>query len=115
MKWMALASVVAMLALAADEHILRMPAVPDGSVVHREQPVYPPDALDHKVQGVVKIRVMIGTDGRVEGVHLISGHPLLAPAAVQAARRWVFKPIESNGKPIRVETQIEIPFTLPTQ
>jgi periplasmic protein TonB len=115
MKWISLAALFTALTFAADVHFLRMQSVPDEQIVHRDQPAYPPEALDHRIQGVVKISIRIGTDGRVEQAHLISGHPLLAPAAVQAARRWVFKPFESGGKPARVITQIEIPFTLPTQ
>ena len=114
MKWIALIGVAAMLALAADQHVLRVPSVPRARILHQELPAYPPDALDHHLAGVVKMTVLIGTDGRVEKVTLISGHPLLAPAAMHAARRWVFKPFENReGVAARAVTEIDIPFTPP--
>ena len=95
-----------------DPQVLRTPSMPDSMIVHKVLPAYPPDAIDHKIQGVVKIGLVIGKDGRVEKTRLISGHPLLAPTALQAVRQWVFQPSQMKGNPVRVITSVEIPFML---
>jgi len=97
---------------AADARIVRMAAVPEAKIVRKVPPVYPPDALDHQVQGVVKIKIMIAADGHVAQAHIVSGHPLLIQAALQAVRQWVFQPMGTEDQPIRVATQVEVPFHL---
>jgi len=97
---------------AADARLVRMPSMPDSKIVTKVHPEYPLDAVDLKIHGVVKITVIIGADGRVQSARLLSGHPLLAPAALQAVRKWVFEPTEVDGKPARVATEIDIPFDL---
>jgi TonB family protein len=116
MKWLAtiaLTAAISISAAGAEQRILHLRSVPDSQLVHKVQAAYPPDAMDARIEGVVRIRLTIGTDGRVEDARLISGHRLLAPAAMQAARQRVYKPFESEGKPIRVVTEVEIPFALP--
>jgi protein TonB len=56
------------------------------------------------------MKVIIGKDGNVESAELISGHPLLAPAALDAVKQWKFKPYLLNGNPIEVESQIQVNF-----
>jgi TonB family protein len=114
MKWIVAMAALATLSVlwADDVKLVRMTSMPDSKILHRELPAYPTDAADHRIQGVVKISVLIGTDGRVERARLISGHKLLVPAAMQAVRRWVFEPGEAQGHPVRVMTEISIPFTL---
>lgn len=97
---------------AADVRLLRVPSMPESKIVTKVRPVYPGDAADLRIHGVVKMTVVIGTTGRVESARLLSGHPLLAPAALQAVRKWVFEPTEVQGKPARVATEIDIPFEL---
>lgn len=113
MKWLALAGFWAMLAFAAHPEILRVDAVNDSEIVHKVMPPYPGDAADLRVSGVVKMALTVGVNGHVEQVKLVSGHPLLAPAAMHAARQWVFKPFLSDGQPVRALVRIEIPFQLP--
>jgi TonB family protein len=114
MQWMGALAVLATLSVlwADDVKLLRVPSMPESKILHREQPAYPGDALDHHIQGVVKISVLIGANGRVENARLVSGHPLLTPAAMQAVRRWVFEPSEAEGHAVRVVTEVAIPFTL---
>jgi TonB family protein len=64
------------------------------------------------VQGVVTLKAQIGKDGSVENLELMSGHPLLAPAAIDAAKQWKYKPYLANGQPIPVETEIQLDFKL---
>jgi TonB family protein len=81
-------------------------------IVKKVPPKYPDEARAEHIQGTVLLRTEIGTDGNVESVALISGHPLLAPAAIDAVKQWKFKPFLLDRQPIAVETQIQINFTL---
>jgi TonB family protein len=100
--------------LAAEPPVLRLDSVPESKILHRVQPAYSPEAMDARVQGMVKVSIVIGTDGKVQLARLVSGHPLLAPATLQAVRQWTFEPFQSSkGKPIRVMTEVEIPYSLP--
>ncbi|HLW77603.1 MAG TPA: energy transducer TonB [Bryobacteraceae bacterium] len=101
---------------AADGRLVKMQAVPESKLVNRVNPEYPADALHLRVQGVVKINIVIGADGHIESAHLESGHPLLWPAAMQAVQKWVYKPItDKDDLPLRVATQVSIPFGLDEQ
>ena len=75
-------------------------------------PKYPPDAREQHIQGVVSLRVNIDKEGNVYNVELISGDPLLAPAAIDAVRQWKYKPFLLNGDPAEVETQVTVNFSL---
>ena len=76
-------------------------------------PVYPPLAMQARIQGLVRFNVVIGKDGRVANMQLVSGHPLLVPAARDAVRQWVYKPTLLNGDPVEVVTEVGVNFTLP--
>ena len=78
----------------------------------RVNPKYPPDAREQHIQGVVVLKVDIDKDGNVSNVELISGHPALAQAAIDAVRQWKYKPYLLNGTPVEVETQVQVNFTL---
>jgi len=73
-------------------------------------PIYPPLAKAASVQGTVKLQIRIGADGRVKDVTVISGHPLLITAAMDAAKLYVYKPTLLNGQPVEVLTDVEIAF-----
>ena len=75
-------------------------------------PTYPPLALQARIQGIVRFTATIGHDGRVSEVTLISGHPLLVPAAQEAIRQYEYQPSLLNGQPVEVVTQVDVPFTL---
>lgn len=79
-------------------------------IVKSVQPNYPPDALVARIQGRVELRVIVGEDGRVLALHIIKGHPMLAPAAYNAVRTWEFRPFVENGKVVPVDTQLNIDF-----
>ena len=76
------------------------------------KPVYPPLARQARVAGVVRIEAIIGADGFVKNIHLIRGHPLLAPAAIAAVKEWRYTPTLLNGEPVEVVMQIDVNFTL---
>jgi protein TonB len=86
--------------------------VAQGLLIRQVNPVYPPLAKTARVEGRVILQATIGKDGTVENLHLISGHPMLAPAAIDAVRQWRYKPYYLNSEPIEVETTITVNFTL---
>jgi TonB family protein len=86
--------------------------VAQGLLLSKVNPAYPREAREQRVQGVVLLKVNIDKDGNVYNLELISGHPLLAPAAIEAVRQWKYKPYLLNGTPVEVETQVRISFTL---
>jgi protein TonB len=83
-----------------------------GMLVSQVKPQYPNLAMQARVQGTVVLQAVIGKDGRVRDLHLISGHPLLAPAAIEAVKQWRYRPYLLNNEPVEVDTQINVNFTL---
>jgi len=82
-------------------------------LVESRPPEYPPLARQARVQGSVQLTATIGRDGRVQQVQVMSGHPLLVPAAIEAVKQWVYRPTHLNGEAVDVVTQVEVPFALP--
>ena len=86
--------------------------VSTGLLVTKVPPHYPEDARQARIQGTVVLKALIDTNGDVEDLTLVSGHPLLAPAALEAVKQWKYKPYLLNGQPVKVETQIMVNFQL---
>lgn len=86
--------------------------VQQGLLIERVQPVYPPAAVQLRIQGTVHLRGIVGTDGRIKELVLVSGHPLLAPAALAAVSRWRYRATLLNGEPVEVVAPIEVRFLL---
>jgi protein TonB len=76
------------------------------------QPPYPAIARQARVQGSVQVQIDISETGAVTGVTLLSGHPLLRDAALQAARQWLFIPTELNGQRVRAIGVLTFNFML---
>jgi protein TonB len=81
-------------------------------IVQQVQPVYPRLARQGHIHGTVELKAVIGTDGRIKDLKVLSGHPLLVEAAMNAVRRWVYRPTILNGVPVEVNTEIEVRFGL---
>jgi protein TonB len=81
-------------------------------LVRQPKPIYPPLAKQARIQGVVHLSAVIGKDGTIKDLQLISGHPLLVQAALDAVKQWVYQPTLLNGEPVEVQTQIDVNFTL---
>ncbi len=77
-----------------------------------EKPIYPPVAKMARQQGTVKFETTIGKDGHIEDLKLVSGPPLLVPAAMQAVKNWTYKPTYLNGNPVEVVSTIDVNFSL---
>ena len=84
----------------------------EGSLLHRVQPVYPPLARTARIQGEVVLFAVISRSGSIDNLRVVSGHPMLAPAAVDAVSQWRYRPYILNNEPIEVETQITVKVTL---
>jgi len=84
----------------------------EGNLIYRVQPSYPALARQARIQGQVVLRAMISRAGAIENLEVLSGHPMLAPAAVDAVRRWRYRPYVLNGEPVEVETQVTVNFVL---
>lgn len=78
----------------------------------KANPVYPQLAKQARIQGTVKLQAVISTSGRILNLQLLSGHPLLVPAAVEAVRTWTYQPLRLNGELYEAVTTIEVNFTL---
>jgi TonB family protein len=81
-------------------------------LVSQPRPVYPLEAKQAHIQGVVQLSATIAKDGTVRNPEVISGHPMLVQAALDAVRQWVYQPTLLNGQPVEVVTQIDVSFTL---
>jgi protein TonB len=84
----------------------------EGNLLHRVQPDYPTLARQVRVQGQVVLRAIISREGTIENLQVLSGHPMLVQAAVNAVRQWRYRPYVLNGEPVEVETQVTVNFVL---
>jgi protein TonB len=86
--------------------------VQQANLIRQPKPIYPPLAKQARIQGVVRFEAIIGKDGTIQNLKMISGHPLLVPAAQEAVKQWLYKPTLLNGEPVEVATVIDVNFTL---
>ena len=86
--------------------------VQSAKLINQPKPAYPPLARQARIAGMVRFNAIIGTDGRIQNLTLVSGHPLLVPAAQAAVSQWVYQPTTLNGEPVEVATTIDVNFTL---
>jgi periplasmic protein TonB len=84
----------------------------EGNLILRIQPDYPALARQARVEGQVVLRAMISREGTIEHLQVLSGHPMLVRAAVDAVRRWRYRPYVLNGDPVEVETEVRVNFVL---
>jgi periplasmic protein TonB len=103
---------VAVPKVATPQRVRVSQGVTQGLLIRKVQPNYPPLARQARIQGSVLLQAEISKEGTIENLHLISGHPMLAPSAIEAVKQWRYKPYILNGEPVEVETQITVNFTL---
>jgi TonB family protein len=87
-------------------------SVQEQNLVSQTPPVYPPLARQARIQGTVRFGAVVGKDGNILNLEVISGHPLLVPAALDAVKTWRYRPTLLNGQPVEVATEINVTFTL---
>jgi TonB family protein len=96
---------------AAPQRVRVSAGVAQGLLTSKVQPVYPQQAKAAKMQSPVLLHAIIGKDGTVQSVNVISSaSPLLAQAALDAVKQWKFQPYLLNGIPVEVDTQISVNF-----
>ncbi len=96
----------------APKQQVRISQLDPAMLIERVTPVYPALARATRVSGTVVLSAVIGTDGRIRELKVVSGHPLLAPAALDAVRQWRYRPTLLGGAPVEVITTIQVHFTL---
>ncbi len=105
-------NIPAMPKLAAPSKVRVSSGVAQGLLIHQVKPVYPSLAMQARIQGIVVLQAVIAKDGTVQDLRVVSGHPLLVPAAMEAVKLWRYKPYLLNDQPVEVDTQINVNFTL---
>ena len=90
----------------------RVSRMMEGNLIFQVPPEYPPLARQVRVQGDVVLRAIISRTGTIEHLQVVSGHPMLAEAAIRAVRQWRYRPYVLNDEPVEVETQITVKFSL---
>jgi TonB family protein len=86
--------------------------VEGGDIQTKVAAIYPPQARAMGQHGTVTLEALVGPDGSVKDVKVVSGPPLLRQAAIDAVRRWKYEPFRLNGKRITAQTQVQIDFKL---
>jgi protein TonB len=81
-------------------------------LMNKVQPQYPPLARQTRISGTVRLHAIIGKNGAVEQLEVMSGHPLLVQAALDAVRQWKYQATTLNGEPVEVDTTIDVIFSL---
>lgn len=100
---------------ARPTHAFRTSTMLAGSLIRRVEPGYPPIAKAARIQGAVVLFATISTTGVIENLRVMSGHPFLVGAAIDAVKQWRYRPYILNGEPIEVETEITVNFVLGNQ
>jgi periplasmic protein TonB len=103
---------VAVPKVATPQRVRVSSGVSTGLCIKRVQPNYPQLAKQARIQGQVVLQAEISKEGMIQNLQLISGHPMLAPAAIEAVKQWRYKPYLLNGEPVAVETQVVVNFSL---
>lgn len=95
------------LSIVADTPKRIEPQEADQNLTNKAEPTVPPLAKAAGIGGTVSLEITISPEGRVSSVKVLSGHPMLAPAFVDAVKKWVYKPFTQDGQPITVVTKVE--------
>jgi len=84
----------------------------EGDLIRKILPVYPPLARNARIQGQVILQAVISKQGIIKNLRVLTGHPMLVPAAIEAVRQWRYRPYVLNSEPVEVETQVTVNFSL---
>ncbi len=103
---------VAVPKVATPQKVRVSQGVSEGLLLHKVTPNYPALAKQARIQGAVVLQATIGKDGGIQNLHVLSGHPMLTQAAIDAVRQWKYKPYLLNGEAVEVETTVQVNFTL---
>jgi periplasmic protein TonB len=79
-------------------------------VIHREVPVYPPEAKSRRLMGTVVVEAVVDRQGNVVSAKMINGHKIFEDAALTAIKAWKFSPATLEGQPVEQKTRIQLNF-----
>jgi len=91
---------------------LRISTLSEGNLIRKVQPAYPALARSARIQGAVVLQAVISKQGSIENLKVLTGQPMLVPAAIEAVSQWRYRPYILNHEPVEVETQITVNFSL---
>ena len=100
------------LVLAPPKRIRVSQGVTRGLLMQKIEPTYPPLARQARVEGDVVLKAIVSKEGDIKELQLVSGHPMLAPAAIEAVKQWHYRPFLLSGEPVEVETLVTVIFRL---
>jgi protein TonB len=81
-------------------------------LVRRVEPLFPPLARQLRQSGKVELRAVVGIDGSIQELQVVSGHPLFVTSALEAVKQWRYRPTYLNGQPVEIDTYITVIYTL---
>jgi protein TonB len=93
--------------------VLKFGSIDPAMLIHRVEPVYPPLAIHTHKEGRVELRAIIGTDGTIQSLQVVSGDPLFLISAREAVQQWQYKPTYLNGQPVEIDTYITVVYVMP--
>jgi len=94
------------------ERISLSSAIQQAKLIRRVAPAYPEVARRAGIEGTVRLSLLIGADGKVKQVRVLSGHPMLATAAEEAVWQWLYQPALVQGEPAEATTETDVDFRL---
>jgi periplasmic protein TonB len=92
--------------------LVRVTRLDPAMLIHRVEPVYPPLAKQIHREGRVELRAIIGTDGTIQSLQIVSGDPIFLRSALDAVEQWHYKPTILNGQPVEIDTYISVVYTM---
>jgi len=97
---------------APPKKVVESSGVMASRVIYQPSPIYPPIAKAARVSGTVVLQATIGKDGTIQNLRAISGPAMLQQSALEAVRRWRYKPVLLDNVPVDVDTTISVIFSL---
>jgi TonB family protein len=91
---------------------LNTASIVPAKLVKKVSPEYPAEAQAKRIEGTVKLQVILRKDGTVTVQNVVEGDPVLSPAAMDAVQQWRYEPWQLNGQPIEMQTTIDVVFSL---
>jgi protein TonB len=92
--------------------VVRFTTLDPAMLIHRVEPTYPILAKQTRREGRVELRAIIGTDGTIQSLQIVSGDPMFLRSALDAVQQWHYKPTILNGQPVEIDTYITVVYTM---
>ena len=93
--------------------VVRFTTLDPAMLIHRVEPTYPILAKQTRREGRVELRAIIGTDGTIQSLQIVSGDGIFVRSALEAVQQWRYKPTILNGQPVEIDTYITVIYTMP--